>query len=182
MYFNISCVDILWFSFLGESGFCIVIIFMYWNSLSVSYLSTEVFAENAVMLTFEKIYGRLITHIRSITHILYNSHNVFCFASLYLCLPPSMYSVCILNTSRIHITLVKSLNICVTVWKTASLPAILISHLLYGVLRKFWMSLSSGQGRGFWGSADRNARNLIWVFQPCLWNTRAVWYRKQYDY
>lgn len=51
MYLNI--VDILGFSFIGESAFRIVITFMYWNGLSVSYLSTEVFAVNAFMLSFE---------------------------------------------------------------------------------------------------------------------------------
>ena len=49
MYLNICCVAILRFSFVGESGFCIVIIFVYWKGFSVRYLSAEVFAENAVI-------------------------------------------------------------------------------------------------------------------------------------
>lgn len=112
---------------------------------------------------------------------MYHSHNFFCFASLYLCLPLWIYSVCNFSKSRIDIVLVKPFKYLCNCYETLKLkwfdsltssyldfsPALCCTQKILNVFEQWtrW---------GFWGSASQNARNLVWVFQPCLWKTRAV--------
>lgn len=128
-YLNISCGNILCFSFLGENIFCIVLTFVCWNGL--------LFAEN------------IVNNWKNVCNISYtwgskcmscNSHDLFCIAFLYLGLLLWIYSLYFIYTWYSHYSgeILRYLSNCF--WNTALLPLTLISHLLYGILRTFWMS------------------------------------------